>query len=48
MIERDSYSYGNILFWASNDGDGGVRAFVVAIFIGVDADMVKVIGCCAS
>lgn len=48
MIERNSYPYGNILFWASNDGDGGARAGVVALFIGVDADMVKVVGCCAS
>lgn len=48
MVERNSYSYGNILFWASNEGDEGIRAVVVALFIGVDADMVKVVGCCAS
>jgi hypothetical protein len=48
MIERNSYSYGNILLWASNDGAGGVLAVVVTLSIGVDADMVKVVGCCAS
>lgn len=47
MVEGSSYSYGSILFWASNEGDGGVRAVVVAPFIGVDPDMVKVVGCCA-
>lgn len=48
MVERSSYSYGNILFWASNERDEGIRAVVVALFIGVDADMVKVVGCCES
>lgn len=48
MVERNSYSYGSILFWASNGGDGGIRAVVVTLFIGVDAGMVKVVYCCAS
>jgi hypothetical protein len=49
-VQRNSYSYGNILFCASS-GEG-VRAISIALFIGANADMgigvVKVVGCCTS
>lgn len=46
MVEKSSYSYGSILFWASNEGYGDVWVVVVIFFIGVDANMAKVVGCC--